>query len=280
MRRLLAPILVVTIGAGLLASCGSDEARLSKSAFAKQTTALCKSFEDQTKFLDEANIFDLKVGAKTWAKMPTLIGDFLDKAKDVTPPKESQDEYDDYLDALGDAPDQIDDMVASAEDGDVKGYNKGLGELINAVDRVQSDLDEKTGTDCFDDDEALPQSQEPAEGAELVEVTAKEYTFDIPTVKAGKTALMVTNEGNELHVLGVGHLKDGATFEQLKAEIDSGEQSELLEDDGITGLAPPDGSSTTNAELKAGSYVAYCFIPAADGTPHLAMGMLVQFDVT
>jgi plastocyanin len=48
---------------------------------------------------------------------------------------------------------------------------------------------------------------------------------------------------------------------------------------GPTGI-PPGGEQEVSAVLEPGMHVLLCFVPAPDGVPHLAKGMIAQLEVT
>ena len=282
-RRTIAVAIVSLLGVSLLASCGDDEERLSKSDFVKEMNALCKARDDKADpLLDDGGFFAMENGEKTWPKVKPIIDDFIEKVSELEPPEDAADLHDRYREGGDDISSLIDDAAEAAADRDQRAYSVALAGIFSDVDDVDKSISEYGAGECWNEDEALPQSQEPEEGATVVEVGANEYSFEFPDdIKSGKTAFEMVNEGDEIHILGFGKLKEGATFQQVKEAIERGEDDPgLLEDEGITGIAGPDASATTNAELTAGSYVAYCFLPAPDGTPHLAKGMLVEFTVT
>lgn len=275
MRRLLVLVLVL---AGVLAGCGDDEEALSKAEFNEEMNALCKAREDAFAVLDERNFFDPEEGAELWADLQEPAQTFVDGVVELEAPDDA-DYFDDYRERVEEIPDVIDDIVSAAEDGELKEYNQSMATLF-ADQQGDIDAAEYGAEECYDAEEALPQSQEVAEDAEEIEVVATEYEFDIPEdIEPGKVAFTVVNEGNEMHVFGYGRLKEGATFEQLQAEIQSGEEPELMTDEGLTGIAGPEGRSTVNGEVQSGTYVAYCFIPAPTGKSHMELGMLVPFEV-
>ena len=271
-------LVLVALAASLLAACGDDEEPLSKAEFNEEMNALCKAREEAFAVVDEQNFFDPEVGAEMWPDLREPAQEFVDGVAALEAPDDAE-YFDDYREGVEEIPDVIDDIVAAAEDGELKEYNQAIASIFADT---QGDIDaaEYGAEECYDADEALPQSQEVAEGAEEIEVTAKEYEFDIPDdIEPGKVAFTLVNEGNEMHIFGYGRLKEGATFEQLQAEIQSGEEPELMTDEGLTGLAGPEGRSTVNGEVQSGTYVAYCFIPAPTGKSHMELGMLVPFEV-
>ena len=281
-RHVVALTVVALLGSAMLSSCGDDdEERLTKSQFTTKLSALCKNRDKRSKFIDEDNFFDMKQGEKTWAKGKTVFQDYVDKVNDLNPPEDADAMMDGYKADADALLANVDDVIDTAKDRDEKAYSQALGALFTKISTVDQKIDEYGAKECFDEEDQFPTSQKPAPGATVIDIGAKEYSFTIPSgIKAGKAAFKLTNHGNELHIFGYGKLKEGATFQQVKDAVDRGEEPDMMTDEGITGLASPDGSTTTNADLEPGSYVAYCFIPAADGTPHLAKGMLEEFTVS
>lgn len=157
---------------------------------------------------------------------------------------------------------------------------------VVADDQVESALEE---INAFEEEQCgLPHSEQEAplgEGgsrelesnAAEVDVVASEYTFDIPTVSAGRTSFVLTNEGEEAHFLMIWKLAEGVTLDQaLQSEDGSGAEGVWS-----TLLAAPGGEDdeVITFDVEAGDYGAVCFIPGADGQPHVASGMAVPFTV-
>lgn len=275
MRRLL---ILVPVLAALLMGCGDDEEALSKAEFNEEMNSLCKAREEAFAVVDEQNFFDPEVGAEMWPDLREPAQAFVDGVTALEAPEDAE-YFDDYRDGVEEIPDVIDDIVAAAEDGELKEYNQAIASIFTDT---QGDIDaaEYGAKECYDEEEALPQSQEPAKDAEEIEVVATEYEFDIPDdIEPGKVAFTLVNEGEEMHIFGFGRLNEGATFDQLKAEVEAGDEPELMTDEGLTGMTGPEGRSTVNGEVQSGTYVAYCFIPAPTGESHMELGMLVPFEV-
>jgi Asp-tRNA(Asn)/Glu-tRNA(Gln) amidotransferase A subunit family amidase len=127
-------------------------------------------------------------------------------------------------------------------------------------------------------------------GYEVVDVTATEYAFDgIPeTLDTGVVLFRFTNEGAELHELGVARIKGDESVEEI-LELPEREQEDKVQF--VThGFAAQGQTSVAYAKLKAGTYGAVCFLPVgstteeaietADGAPHHAEGMYAQFEAT
>ena len=116
--------------------------------------------------------------------------------------------------------------------------------------------------------------------------TSDRYEFDMPAqVPAGAARLSVTNAGNEEHHAQLFRLDDDATVEELSAALATGGPVAAAAFGafvGGTGLVAPGSESQADAvvELTRGTYVLLCLVPDSAGAPHLAHGMLRQFEVT
>ncbi len=125
-------------------------------------------------------------------------------------------------------------------------------------------------------------------GSNKLTVTAGEYTYKMKgKAKPGNVEIEFDNGGIEIHMMAVVGLKKGVTKKQLEAASLSDDESAieaLLGGDGFNvantpGLLSPDQVSTNIANLPKGRYGLLCFVPAPDGSPHVAHGMVAVFDV-
>jgi hypothetical protein len=112
-----------------------------------------------------------------------------------------------------------------------------------------------------------------------------EYRFEVPSgIAAGATRLALTNAGDEPHHAQVFRLDDGASVADLAAALANGGPPAALEVGsfvGGTGLVAPGRESRADAilDLEPGRYALICFVPDAEGMPHVAHGMLQPFEV-
>jgi hypothetical protein len=133
----------------------------------------------------------------------------------------------------------------------------------------------------------------PAAGAaagSTLTVKAGEYVYQLKgKAQAGWTQIDFQNAGVEDHMMAVFKLKKGVTAAQLKKALLSNDQAAFGKISGVKGdpsvsgvpaVVGPGQSTTTLTELTAGHYGIACFIPAPDGTPHAAHGMVKVFDVS
>ena len=117
-------------------------------------------------------------------------------------------------------------------------------------------------------------------------VTAGEYTYKVTGApKPGNVEIEFDNAGVEYHMMGIAQVKPKTTVKQVKTALLSDDDSagdEFLVTDQIAGtpnFLGPDQSTTTIANLPAGRYGLFCFIPAPDGKSHVEHGMVKVFDV-
>jgi len=261
----------------------ADGERLTRTEFVAAMNDLCKERDAAADpLLGEGDFFAMEVGAEVWPKLTPIVEEFIDGVAELNPPADAAELHADYIEGGEAIKGAIEDAAAAADEREQRAYSKALAAIFLDIDHGDARIAEYGADECHDPDEALPQSEEPDPDATIVEIKADEYSFIVPEgITAGRTAFAMENIGDELHVFGFGRLKDGVTFAELRAQIDSGEEPDAFVEDSerITGVAGPDGRATTNAELIPGSYVAYCFLPAPDGTSHMELGMLVEFTV-
>lgn len=114
--------------------------------------------------------------------------------------------------------------------------------------------------------------------ANVVHVTAKDYTLTAPdSIPAGLTTLHLMNEGKEAHQAQLIKLTDGKTYADMMAGMKAMKPGEppptWIVPMGGPNAAPPGGTSAATQTLEPGNYALVCYIPAADGVPHMMKGM-------
>lgn len=119
----------------------------------------------------------------------------------------------------------------------------------------------------------------------VVEVRGDEYAYVIPErIEGGVVTMRFTNTGEELHEYALARLDDGKTRADVDAYLADPESMqsgppEWIEDiGGVPTLSQNEEVSITR-ELERGTYVMLCFVPAPDGRPHIAHGMVKTFEV-
>jgi DNA gyrase inhibitor GyrI len=133
---------------------------------------------------------------------------------------------------------------------------------------------------------AVSTSPAGAAASNKLTITAGEYVYKVSGApKPGNVEIEFNNPGVEYHMLGIAQVKPKTTVKQVKAALLSDDESagdEFLVNDriaGTPGFLGPDQSTTTIANLPAGRYALFCFIPAPDGKSHIEHGMVKVFDV-
>lgn len=152
------------------------------------------------------------------------------------------------------------------------------------------------GNPCAPDapTDMLPPATPPAEGAEVVEVTADEYAFEglADTYAAGDYAFVLDNPAEEIHEMVVFRIAEGEERPMTELlslpEEEAGQVAEVV----AMGFAcPGETSDPTGAELTPGRYAAVCFLPTGSTpeadfaeigqhAPHFSEGMLHEFTVS
>jgi len=113
-----------------------------------------------------------------------------------------------------------------------------------------------------------------AEGANVVTVTASDYGFDAPAeIPAGLTTIRLVNQGPSLHHIQLMKLADGKTLDDFLAALQGEHPPTWAIPAGGPGPPEVGGTSISVEALEPGNYALICFIPAADGMPHVMKGM-------
>jgi hypothetical protein len=130
-------------------------------------------------------------------------------------------------------------------------------------------------------------------GWETLDVVATEYRYDgVPAeLPAGPTSFEFSNEGQELHELGLVRVNDGVTetLHELLA-LPEDEVMAKVTFQGSPTFAPPGTGGYKVVDLEPGRYVIGCFVPTGmtsqDGPPpdpsappHAVHGMITEFTV-
>ena len=113
--------------------------------------------------------------------------------------------------------------------------------------------------------------------------TALDYGFGGPqSIEPGEDIVLeLTNTGAELHEMNLFRLNDGSTIQDFLGAFapDAAGPPPGTPVGGIQGILPGESQLAT-MDLETGSYVLICFIPNAEGVPHVALGMATGLEVT
>jgi hypothetical protein len=134
------------------------------------------------------------------------------------------------------------------------------------------------------EDEGAPDP--PADAA----VTLLDYSFELPgRVAAGPQVWNVANQGAEAHELVIYRPAPELTADELVALLTAAEsppgtgtgapaEQPFVAVGGMQALSGG-RSGWVVLDLEPGEYVAVCYVPTADGVPHLMLGMIQTFTV-
>jgi hypothetical protein len=120
----------------------------------------------------------------------------------------------------------------------------------------------------------------------VVTVVTHEYAFEAPaSISAGPTTFRVVNKGKELHHVWLVRLDQGKTAQDYMKALEALAKGEApppawATDMGGPQMGMPGALADATIDLAEGSYVIVCHIPAADGMPHSAKGMIKPLTVT
>jgi hypothetical protein len=116
----------------------------------------------------------------------------------------------------------------------------------------------------------------PAPQINQVSFTAMDYGFSgSQFIPSGMTEMVMTNTGRELHHQQLLTVPEGMATEDLIAGLVSGEAGPPppgVEAAGSVGAIGPGATGITALNMTAGDYLIVCFIPNAEGVPHMALG--------
>ena len=122
---------------------------------------------------------------------------------------------------------------------------------------------------------AADSSSAAAPAQNWVTIMAQEFTFDAPdTLPAGFTRVNLMNHGAEPHHLLFARLDSGHVLGELLQELGANKIPTWVSWLGGPNAAMPGATTETVVELTPGNYAVLCVIPTADGTPHVAKGMV------
>jgi hypothetical protein len=140
-----------------------------------------------------------------------------------------------------------------------------------------------TTTTTEDTTETTVEETDDAE-ASSIELEGSEYAYetqdDVTAVPAGLVDVVLSNVGDEEHQVSIAKLREGKTMDDFIALGDDPRNlAAVVETYGGPNAVAPGETGTATASLGPGEYLFVCFIPAADGQPHAAKGMLLPVTV-
>jgi plastocyanin len=117
-----------------------------------------------------------------------------------------------------------------------------------------------------------------------VTISAREYEFTVPAIKAGTSTVKFQNTGKELHMVIALPILPGKTFADVKAAFASQDANAQppVDFENATGSEVIDNGKAlvTKMTFKKGSYAFICFVnDRAGGPPHFTKGMFQEVKV-
>lgn len=130
-------------------------------------------------------------------------------------------------------------------------------------------------------------SKKPAPAAQssptVITVSGMDFAFAAPeTVPAGLVTFHLVGAGKEPHQMVVMRIDSGKTMAEVQPILmspDAKIPGWMKFPIGVSVIAPGDTGNAT-AVLTPGHYLMACFVSSADGTPHVAKGMMRTFEVS
>lgn len=128
----------------------------------------------------------------------------------------------------------------------------------------------------------LPAGVEPVS----MQLTDFEFVVDDGALSGDFQAVSYENVGSDPHEIALGRVTDesltgDALVEAITGSAEDDGPPEGIEEVGFLGFAEPgaEGTAVLDAPLDPGRYVMVCFVSGDDGVPHVAKGMLHEFEV-
>ena len=146
-----------------------------------------------------------------------------------------------------------------------------------------------SGTDERSTDaQTAPTTTSPPEpSARPLAIAATEYAFDAPaSIEGGLVEVTFSNTGKEPHFVGFAKVAPGKQFADARAALTAPPSAAAppsgpppFEPFAGVPAADPGLEGNMVVNLPAGTYALFCSIPAPDGTPHVAKGMIRELTV-
>jgi uncharacterized cupredoxin-like copper-binding protein len=202
----------------------------------------------------------------------------------------SAEQLEDLRDA---APEEIEENIDTVVDAFLAAIEEGDPASAFGDPEVEENfgpIEEFEASECGiggDEEEDEGAEQDPSvteidPAAARVDVSATEYAFEFEAPAAGRVSFVMTNDGEETHLMAISRLAEGATLDEALQAEDP--EAEGLLDETFTDLesdtAEPGGEAVLTGDLEPGTYAMICYLPNSEGEPHLALGMAEEFTVS
>jgi uncharacterized cupredoxin-like copper-binding protein len=128
----------------------------------------------------------------------------------------------------------------------------------------------------------VPAEQPSAARAPVADVrlTLRDYAYDItPEITAGRHVIRVDNAAQQPHEIVLMRLAPGKTAQDVIAWVHAQNGPPPAMPVGGTTLLSMGESNVLTLDFEPGEYALLCFVPAPDGKPHVAHGMVRQITI-
>lgn len=111
--------------------------------------------------------------------------------------------------------------------------------------------------------------------------TAKDFSYELPALKAGSATIVGKNVGAQDHEFQVARVADGKAAPDALAWLNAPQGPPPFVPEGGLIVARFGGEGAFTLDLKPGTYIVFCNIPDdASGVPHVRKGMFSPVTVT
>jgi hypothetical protein len=113
----------------------------------------------------------------------------------------------------------------------------------------------------------------------IVDVGVREFEFEMPdTITGGVVTFAAVNDGGLPHEMAFGRIEGDHDLADVQKAIQSNKEPSWFKDIAGIGLLSAGSSASMTRELAEGRYIFMCFLPTAEGEPHISEGMVKVFD--
>jgi hypothetical protein len=271
-RTLLRRMAAVGAGALLLAACGGGSDGGGSGDFADRGSAACADFVEQLDDLAQPGGDDT-ADVEKWAdEMSAAFEDFDDEIAGLKAPRDAEEDFETFQDAVADVLGALKDLGAAAKDDDVDAGAKAYGEMNAAAEAIEDSAKDIDFDDCritrtaaFEQAET-PTTEPPVTDPPITDPPITDPPVTDPPITDPPTTDVIDTEGS---VQGVPIVDIGSFFQPPAgitfADVDTGLERDqietlFLDTDLPTILANGGGVGTRQLLDSAGNEVAVVLV--------------------
>ena len=147
---------------------------------------------------------------------------------------------------------------------------------------IVADIEAQEGQPAYGKFEVTGKPKEEPLPSAKSTISAREYSFAAPDLRAGRGLVLFRNEGKQPHHLSAAPLRPGATIGDVRDFIAEEKGRPPIDESKGFSTAILDGGTSQVLELnlEPGTYAMLCFVPDREGgPPHVARGMISEVTV-